>query len=160
MGDNCDKPSVAHLNMNVYSKIRISGTVWVHSNTNSPKSTAFAGLVYTWFAVLTNYSIVIYCEMKRIRDSVVSIATGYGLGDRVRVRVPVGLRIFSSTCRPDLLWGPPNLLSNEYRCSFLGGKAAGAWSWPFASNYCRGQENVDLYMYIHSPIRLHGAVLN
>jgi hypothetical protein len=29
---------------------------------------------------------------------------------------------------------------------------------PTTSNYCRGQENVDLY--IHSPIRLHGVVLN
>jgi hypothetical protein len=42
--------------------------------------------------------------------------------------------------------------------SFSGGKAAGAWSWPLTSNHCRGQENVDLY--IHSPIRLHGVVLN
>jgi hypothetical protein len=41
--------------------------------------------------------------------------------------------------------------------SFPSGKAARAWSWPLASNYCRGQENVDLY--IHSPIRLHGVVL-
>jgi hypothetical protein len=29
------------------------------------------------------------------------------------------------------------------------GKAAGAWSCPFASNWCRAQENVDVY--IHSP---------
>jgi hypothetical protein len=42
-------------------------------------------------------------------DSVVGIATGYGLGDRgVGVRDPVGSRIFSSPCRPDQLWGPPN----------------------------------------------------
>jgi hypothetical protein len=34
------------------------------------------------------------------RDSIVSIATGYGLGDRgVRVRVPVGSNIFSSPRR-------------------------------------------------------------
>jgi hypothetical protein len=39
-----------------------------------------------------------------------------------------------------------------------GGKATGAWSWPLTSNCCRGQENVDLY--IHSPIRLHGVMLN
>jgi hypothetical protein len=30
----------------------------------------------------------------------------------VGVRVPVGARIFTSPCRPDRLWVPPNLLSN------------------------------------------------
>jgi hypothetical protein len=41
-------------------------------------------------------------------DSVVGIATGYGLDDqRVGVRVPVGSRIFISPCLPDRLWGPP-----------------------------------------------------
>jgi hypothetical protein len=45
------------------------------------------------------------------RASVVGIATGYGLDDcGVGVRVPVGSRIFSSPCRPDLLCGPPSLL--------------------------------------------------
>jgi hypothetical protein len=45
----------------------------------------------------------------RTRDSVVGIATGYGLDDRrVGVRVPVGSRIFSSARRP-------NIVSNGYR---------------------------------------------
>jgi hypothetical protein len=30
------------------------------------------------------------------------------------VRVLVGSRVFSSPRRPDLLWGPPNLVSNGY----------------------------------------------
>jgi hypothetical protein len=48
-----------------------------------------------------------------IRDSVVGIATSYGLDDQeVGVRVPVGSRIFSSLRRPDRLWGSLNLLSN------------------------------------------------
>jgi hypothetical protein len=52
----------------------------------------------------------------RSRDSAVGIATGYGLDDRgVGVWVSVGVRIFTSPCRPDRLWGPPNLLSNGYR---------------------------------------------
>jgi hypothetical protein len=55
----------------------------------------------------------------RSRDSVVGIATGYGLDERgVGVRVPVGSRIFSSPIRPDRLWGPPNLLFNGYRGLF------------------------------------------
>jgi hypothetical protein len=37
-------------------------------------------------------------------------------------------------------------------------KAARAWIWSFTSNCCRGEENVNLY--IHSPIHLHGIVLN
>jgi hypothetical protein len=61
------------------------------------------------------------------RDSAVGIATGYGLDDRaVGVRVPVGLRIFTSPRRPDRLGGPPNLLFTGYRGLFPGGKAAGA----------------------------------
>jgi hypothetical protein len=41
---------------------------------------------------------------------------------------------------------------------FPGGKAAAVWSWPLTSIYWRGQENVDVY--IHSPRRLHGIMLN
>jgi hypothetical protein len=52
----------------------------------------------------------------RSRVSVVSIATGYGLDDRgFGVKVPVGVRIFSSPRRPARLSGPPNLPSNGYR---------------------------------------------
>jgi hypothetical protein len=87
------------------------------------------------------------------------IATGYELDDRkVGVWVPVGSRIFSSPRRPDGLWGTSNLLSNGYRGIFSGDKAAGAWSWPLTSSQRWGQENVDLY--IHSPIRVDGILLN
>jgi hypothetical protein len=42
------------------------------------------------------------------QDSSVGIVTGYGLDDRgVGVRVPVGPRIFTSTCSSDRIWGPP-----------------------------------------------------
>jgi hypothetical protein len=58
----------------------------------------------------------------RNRDNIVGIATGCGLDDRgVRVRVPVGSKVFSSPRRLDRLWGSPNLLSNGYRGSFPGG---------------------------------------
>jgi hypothetical protein len=85
------------------------------------------------------------------------IVTGYGLDDRgVGVRVPVGARIVSSPQGPDRLWGPPSLLSNGYhgllrRLSGQGVKLT-------TPKICWGQEYVDLYL--HSPIRLHGIVLN
>jgi hypothetical protein len=54
-----------------------------------------------------------------IRGSVVSMTTDYRLGyRRVGVRVPLGSRIFSSTLRPNRLWGPPSLLYNGYRGLF------------------------------------------
>jgi hypothetical protein len=56
------------------------------------------------------------------RDRAVGIAAGYVLDDQgVAVRVPVGARIFASPRRPYSLWGPPNLLSNEYLGVFLRG---------------------------------------
>jgi hypothetical protein len=57
---------------------------------------------------------------KRGRDRVVGIASSYVLDEEgVGVRVLVGSRIFSSPCRPDRLWGSPNLLYNGYRGFFL-----------------------------------------
>jgi hypothetical protein len=47
------------------------------------------------------------------RESTVGIATGYGLKGRL-----VEVRFFSSSRRPDLFWGPPNLHSNRYRDLF------------------------------------------
>jgi hypothetical protein len=59
---------------------------------------------------------------------------GYGLDDRgMRVRAPVGSRMSSFPRRVDRLWGPPNLFLNGTGGAFLGGKAAGARSWPLIS---------------------------
>jgi hypothetical protein len=84
--------------------------------------------IYAIFLVfLTPLFYISYSFLKRSRDSVVGIVTGYGLDDRgVGVRVPVVPRIFSSPHRPDLFWDPANLLSDVYRGSFPGGKAARA----------------------------------
>jgi hypothetical protein len=62
------------------------------------------------------------------RDSVVGIATGYGLDDRgVGVRVPVGVKdfLFSTSSRPAL--GPhPASYPMVTGGTFPGGKEAGA----------------------------------
>jgi hypothetical protein len=59
-------------------------------------------------------------------DSVLGIATGYGLYDRgVGVRVPVESRISSSPCRPDRLGDHPASYPIGTGGSFTGGKAAG-----------------------------------
>jgi hypothetical protein len=53
------------------------------------------------------------------QDSVVGIASGYGLNEGgFGVQVPVGSRIFSSPHHPDRLWGPPNLIFNGYQGLF------------------------------------------
>jgi hypothetical protein len=63
-------------------------------------------------------STILYRNVSR--DSVVCIATGYGLDDRgLGLRVPLGSRLFCPSRRPDWLWSPPNLLSNGYRGFFL-----------------------------------------
>jgi hypothetical protein len=102
------------------------------------------------------------------RDTSNSFVWNYGFsepgqrsryGDWLRAGRPRGrgsnpgrVKNFPSPSRPGQLWSTPNL-SNGY-----GGSLVGEWSWPLTSNKCRGEENVDLY--IHSPIRLHGVVLN
>jgi hypothetical protein len=64
----------------------------------------------------------------RSRGSSVGIATGYGLDGWGSI--PGSARFFSSPHRRYRFCGQPSLLPNGYRGHFLGGKAAGAWSWP------------------------------
>jgi hypothetical protein len=77
------------------------------------------------------------------RDSVVGIATHYGL-DGPGMNPDWG-EIFCT--RPDRPWGPPSLLYNGYRISFPGVK----WPWrgvdhpPTSSD--RVKERVELYLY-------------
>jgi hypothetical protein len=66
------------------------------------------------FETIPTSSFLISCW-----ESVVGIATGYGLDDRgIGVRVPVVSRIFSSPRRPDRLLDPFNLLYDGYRGLF------------------------------------------
>jgi hypothetical protein len=94
----------------------------------------------------TPLNFVLEPSLQRSRDSVVGIATGYGPDDRgFGVRVPVGLRIFSSPRRPDRLWGPPKLLPSEYRRLFHPGVK-------------RPGREAD-HSPTTTPVRLHGIVL-
>jgi len=44
-------------------------------------------------------------------------------------------------------------------CSFSGGKAAGAWSWPLTPSRAKVKEWVELCLH-STPIRLHSVVLS
>jgi len=68
----------------------------------------------------------------------------YFTGWTVRGSNPEGGEIFRT--RPDLPWGPPNLLYNGYQV-FPGGKAAGAWRWPPTPSSAEVKERVHLYLY-------------
>jgi hypothetical protein len=99
--------------------------------------TVSSSVVHLPLSLFTPYQIaftyfLFYCQcicfssFMTFMNSVVGTATSYGLGERgVGVQVPVGSRIFCSPRRPDLLWGPPNLLSNGYRWFFPGVKRQG-----------------------------------
>jgi hypothetical protein len=87
------------------------------------------------------------------RDSVIGIATGYGLDEwGAGVPSPGKVKNFSILHVIQRGCGAHPMGTGD---SFHVGKAARAWSWPLTSSQCRGQENV--YLHIHSPIRLHGA---
>ena len=58
-------------------------------------------------------NLIASITLKKGRDSLVGIATDYGLD-----RIPVGAKF---SARPDRPWGPPSLLYNGYRV-FPGGK--------------------------------------
>jgi hypothetical protein len=81
-----------------------------------------------WALVPNCYSgIIITSNILKIvsQDSIVAIATSYGLDDRgIGLRVLVGSRIFSISSRPAL--GPTQPLSNGYRGLFPRGKATEA----------------------------------
>jgi hypothetical protein len=81
------------------------------------RRTLFCGGCYFLLIILSRMGF-----MTRSRASSVGIATGFGLDYReVGVRIPAGSRISTSPCRPDRLWGLPNLLYNGYRGAILGG---------------------------------------
>jgi hypothetical protein len=76
------------------------------------------------------------------RDSIVGIATRYGLDDPGSN--PGGGEIFRT--RPDRPWGPPSLLYNGYRVSFPGVKRLGRCVDHPPSSSARVKERIELYL--------------
>jgi hypothetical protein len=101
--------------------------------------------------------ILIYLKS---RDSSGGIALGYGLIDYdSRVRFPAGAGNFCLYHRVQNGSGAhPASYPMGTRGSFSGGRASGAWSWPFTFIWCRGKTMRGAYL--HSSRRLHGAVLS
>jgi hypothetical protein len=60
-----------------------------------------------------------------------------------------GERCFSTLWRPDWLWGPPSFLSKRYQGQ------SGRWEADHSPPSNAKDRIVELYL--HSPIRLHGA---
>jgi hypothetical protein len=89
------------------------------SNQSVLEASVYSLKSYVRVCWLVKANLSLYLISDGSKDSVVGIATGYGLGDRgIRVRFPLGSRIFFSPSRPDRLWYPPN--------TFAEGKAAGS----------------------------------
>jgi hypothetical protein len=94
----------------------------------------------------------LYTMYIRSRDSVVNVATSYG------VRVPVGSTNFSSPRLSNRLWGAPNLLCNGYRGLFPRGQRDQAVK---LTTHLQLVPRSRKYRSIHvPPIRLHTPVLN
>jgi hypothetical protein len=96
----------------IFLIVELQTSLWNFHNKNNKYTHKFNNIRLQLFGLLSVLQFSTSTKYVRSRDSAVGIATGYGLDDRgVGVRVPVGSTIFSSPCRPDRLWGLPNLLS-------------------------------------------------
>jgi hypothetical protein len=81
-----------------------------------------------------DFNYICYRNFSKSRDSSIGIASGYRLVDQGSI--PCRGKIFFSTSeRPDRLWGPPSLLYNVY--------------WGLTTR-----------LHLHPPIRLNGVVFN
>jgi hypothetical protein len=120
-------------------------------------STHFA-FMYSRSEVKTQTIVMVTIRQRRRELGERSRYSDYELCDPwLRVRAQTGQE-FSPPRRPDRFCGPFILLSDRYRGSFRGSKAARDLNLTIYFQLLLSQENMDLY--IHFPIRLHGVVLN
>ena len=73
------------------------------------------------------------------------------------VQFPAGAKDFLFYETFTLALGPPSVLFNTHRSSFLGSKAAGAWG--HSSSEC-GVETKNEWSYMSAPVRFHGVCRN
>jgi len=64
---------------------------------------------------------------------------------------------FSSPPRQDGLWAQSPSYPVGNRGSYFGSKAAGTWSWPLTSIYCRDTECVEPYLHFSNMPSWCGA---
>jgi hypothetical protein len=88
----------------------------------------------------------------RSLDSLIRIATGYGLDDKISNHKKA--KFFSS---PDRICGPPSLLSNRYRGIFIGVKLPVA---KLTIHFHLMARSRIVELYLHFLICIHGVALN
>jgi hypothetical protein len=99
---------------------------------------------------MLSYVLEYKCIVKKRLYSSVGIGTGWTARGSIRDR---GKRSFSAPQRPDWLWGQPSLLSNGYRgLSPRGVK--------LTTHLHLVPKSRMVELYLHSPICLHGIVVN
>jgi hypothetical protein len=86
----------------------------------------------------------------------VGIATGYGLDDLGSI--PGIAQFFCPPQRPDRFWDPPSFFSNGYREQFP--REYSGRSVKLSTYLQLVPRSRIVELYLHSPICLHGMVLN
>jgi hypothetical protein len=81
----------------------------------------------------------------------VGIAMGYGMDCPGSITDKA--RFFSSAQRPDRLWGSPSLLSSGYRWQ-------SSWGMKLTTHLHLMPRSRLAELYLHSPLCLHGIMLN
>jgi hypothetical protein len=104
-----------------HTKVEILKILYDHISLKLPSSALNRSILISFLILhylAPEFNIMFLIKLSTIqnmvsRDSIVGVATGYGLGDRgVGVRLPIGSRIFSSPLCPDWLWDPFYILFN------------------------------------------------